>query len=218
MIAGPTSVCRHGPAKPKLGQIDPIDEDINNPHRVVLANVILNAFGKQKALTPVQTFHIACHDSPPNHGGNASDPHRFLTTLTQSGGRARGTTRAGKNKLEAMGRPGRHHVRGEGSRLRQPPLRPSGSRCRGLVGGMQAPGKVAAAAVARRRCGAWWAYRCVVLIWVCPSSTPISLRGVPRLASTEVKECPRSAVHPGNVGLHFPASGESPMLRPVHAA
>ena len=149
-------------------------------------------------------------------GSRTTRPEQPLST--QSSGRARGTTRAGKNKLEAMGRPGRHHVRGEGSRLRQPPLRPSGSLCRGLVGGMQAPGKVAAAAVARRRCGAWWAYRCVVLIWVCPSSTPISLRGVPRLASTEAKECLRSAVHPGNVGLHFPASGESPMLRPVHAA
>ena len=86
MIAGPTSVCRHGPAKPKLGQIDPIDEDINNPDRVVLANVILNAFGKQKALTPVQTFHIACHDVPSNQGGNASDPPRFHTTSVECAG------------------------------------------------------------------------------------------------------------------------------------
>ena len=59
MWAWMTGSCQQGPAKPELGQIDPIDEDINNSDRVVLANVILNAFGKQKALTPVQTFHIA---------------------------------------------------------------------------------------------------------------------------------------------------------------
>jgi len=76
------------------------------------------------------------------------------------------------------------------------PPRPSGSLCRGLIGGIQAPpqARVAAAAVARRRCGAWWAYRWAVLIWVCPSSTPISFSGVPRLANTEAKECLRSCI------------------------
>ena len=44
------------PAKPKLGQIELIDEDIYHPNGIVLIDPVFKAFGKQCGLTAIHSL------------------------------------------------------------------------------------------------------------------------------------------------------------------
>jgi hypothetical protein len=56
---------RDRPAEPKLGQIEAVDEDVDDANWIVLADPIFHAFRKQRALPTIRTFNEALHPSPP---------------------------------------------------------------------------------------------------------------------------------------------------------
>jgi hypothetical protein len=47
------------PAKPKPGQIEPPDKDINHANRIILANLIFQAFRKKGALAAIHPLNKA---------------------------------------------------------------------------------------------------------------------------------------------------------------
>src|SRR5438034_3251808 len=53
------------PAEPKLGQIEPVDEDVDDANWIVLADPVFHAFRKQRALPTIRTLNEALHPSPP---------------------------------------------------------------------------------------------------------------------------------------------------------
>src|SRR6202163_3356428 len=61
MIRRPASRLGIDPVEPKLGQIEFVDEDVNDANRIVLADPVLQAFGKQRALFPIRTLNEAPH-------------------------------------------------------------------------------------------------------------------------------------------------------------
>src|SRR6266478_4371312 len=61
MVRGPAGDLGIDPAKPKLGQIEFIDEDVDHPNRVILANPVFQAFGKQRALSAIHALNEAPH-------------------------------------------------------------------------------------------------------------------------------------------------------------
>src|SRR6266404_230046 len=65
MVRGPAGDLGIDPAKPKLGQIEFIDEDVDHPNRVILANPVFQAFGKQRALSAIHALNEAPHPIPP---------------------------------------------------------------------------------------------------------------------------------------------------------
>ena len=48
----------------QAGKIQLIDEDINDPYRVILSNEVIEPFGKQGALISVGTLNESFHPSP----------------------------------------------------------------------------------------------------------------------------------------------------------
>jgi hypothetical protein len=65
MIRGPTGRLGLDPAESKLGQIELIDKDLDHANGVVLADPVLQAFGKQRALPPIYSLNEAPHPIPP---------------------------------------------------------------------------------------------------------------------------------------------------------
>ena len=65
MVRWPTSCRRLRPLKAHLSQIERIDKDIDHPNGIVLANPVLQAFRKQRALRPIRALNEAPHPSPP---------------------------------------------------------------------------------------------------------------------------------------------------------
>ena len=53
------------PAEPKLGQIEVVDENVDDANWIVLADPVFHAFGKQRALPTIRTLNEALHPSPP---------------------------------------------------------------------------------------------------------------------------------------------------------
>jgi hypothetical protein len=53
------------PAEPKLGQIEVVDENVDDANWIVLADPVFHAFGKQRALRTIRTLNEALHPSPP---------------------------------------------------------------------------------------------------------------------------------------------------------
>ena len=52
-------------AETKLAQIEFVDEHINHPNRIVLADPVFQAFGKQRALPAIYPFNEAPHPKSP---------------------------------------------------------------------------------------------------------------------------------------------------------
>ncbi len=50
MISRPPRFRRHGAAEPELSQVQLVNKGIDDPHRIVLADVIVNALWQEKAL------------------------------------------------------------------------------------------------------------------------------------------------------------------------
>ena len=65
MIRRPAGCLGIDPAEPKLGQIEFVDKDVNHPNRIVLADPVFQAFGKQRALTAIRPLNEAPHLIPP---------------------------------------------------------------------------------------------------------------------------------------------------------
>ena len=54
------------PIKPKLGQIQSVDKNVNHPNRIVLADPVLQAFRKQRALPAIRALNKSLHPIPRN--------------------------------------------------------------------------------------------------------------------------------------------------------
>jgi hypothetical protein len=56
--------------EPKSGKIERVDECIDRANWVLFVNPVIEAFGKQRALSAIRTFDEALHPIPPkNHEG-----------------------------------------------------------------------------------------------------------------------------------------------------
>jgi hypothetical protein len=83
MVRRPADGLGINPAKPKPGQIEPPDKDINHANRIILANLIFQAFRKKGALPAIHPLNKALHPIPPqiaqeSYRENHIDP-RVLT-------------------------------------------------------------------------------------------------------------------------------------------
>ena len=58
------------PDEAELGQIEFVDKDVDHANRVVLADPIFQAFGKQRALPAIRPLNEALHPIPRKSGGN----------------------------------------------------------------------------------------------------------------------------------------------------
>src|ERR1700730_228155 len=65
MVRWPAGGLGINSAKPKLGQMEPPDKDINHANRIILANPIFQAFRKQCALAAIHPLNKALHPIPP---------------------------------------------------------------------------------------------------------------------------------------------------------
>ncbi len=61
MVRGPARRFGLHPVEPKLVQIKLVDEDLNGSDGIVLCDVIVEAFGKERTLRSVLTFNKALH-------------------------------------------------------------------------------------------------------------------------------------------------------------
>jgi hypothetical protein len=79
------------PAEPKLGQIEAVDEDVDDANWIVLADPVFHAFRKQRALPTIRTINEALHPSPANRAGIISreshQAQRFHTARVKLGSR-----------------------------------------------------------------------------------------------------------------------------------
>ena len=68
MIGRPAGRQRRDPVEPQTTKIELIDEDVDRPNRVVLADPVFQALGKQRALAAIDTLHKTLHQTlPPKH-------------------------------------------------------------------------------------------------------------------------------------------------------
>ena len=65
MVRRPAGCLGIDPAEPKLGQIEAVDEDVDDANWIVLADPVFHAFRKQRALPTIRTLNEALHPSPP---------------------------------------------------------------------------------------------------------------------------------------------------------
>src|SRR5258708_6716587 len=64
MIRRPAGCLGIDPAEPKLGQIELLDEDVDHANGIVLADPVVQAVRKQRALTAIQALNEAPHLIP----------------------------------------------------------------------------------------------------------------------------------------------------------
>jgi hypothetical protein len=65
MIRRPTSRLGSDPVKSKLGEVEFLDKCVDHPDRIVLADPVLQAFRKQRALPAIRALNEAPHLIPP---------------------------------------------------------------------------------------------------------------------------------------------------------
>jgi hypothetical protein len=83
MIRGPAGGLRINPFEPKFRQIKPANKNVDNPNRIVLANPVFQAFGKQRALLAINALNEAAHSeslrkSRRNHTARIKSDRPFL--------------------------------------------------------------------------------------------------------------------------------------------
>jgi len=64
MIGRPTRCEGRNAVEAELGEIQPIDEDIDRPHRIVLAHIVIQHRGKQRDLLAIRPLNKALHPIP----------------------------------------------------------------------------------------------------------------------------------------------------------
>src|SRR5437762_1843472 len=86
MIRRPAGCLGIDPAEPKLGQIEFLDKDVDDANRIVLADPVLQAFGKQRALPATRPLNKAPHP-PPRKSPRESyrQNHIMRSVFTQPG-------------------------------------------------------------------------------------------------------------------------------------
>jgi hypothetical protein len=89
MIRRPASGLRVDPAKPKIGQIEFVDKDIDDPNRIVLTDPIFQQFRKQRALTAIRPFNEAPHPILPQIARESYRENQFSRAFLHSQGHFR---------------------------------------------------------------------------------------------------------------------------------
>jgi hypothetical protein len=74
---------RH-PGGPREGCF--VDEDVNHPNGIILANPVFQAFGKQRALPPVRPLNETPHPIPRKQPGNHIARFASSSTFSHSQG------------------------------------------------------------------------------------------------------------------------------------
>ncbi|MGF6294547.1 hypothetical protein QFZ98_006408 [Paraburkholderia youngii] len=64
MIRRPTGESGRSPIEAEFRKIEFVDEHVYDPHRIVLPDVVIDAFGKQCDLLAVIAFNESLHESP----------------------------------------------------------------------------------------------------------------------------------------------------------
>ena len=87
LIARPARCLRLDPVKAKITEIKFIDKNINNPNRVVFADIILKAFGKQRNLATINALDKTLHHKTPQLTSQDSSKTRLYnaSVFTHSG-------------------------------------------------------------------------------------------------------------------------------------
>src|SRR5450631_869503 len=67
MIRRPPGRLWIDPAEPKLGQIEFVGKDVDYPNRIVLADPVVQAFRKKRALLAISSFNEPLHPNPRSH-------------------------------------------------------------------------------------------------------------------------------------------------------
>ena len=71
MIPRPAGRLRGNPDEPEIGQIKPLNKNVDGTYRIVQSDPILQAFRKKRALLAINAFNKALHRNPPaNRFGN----------------------------------------------------------------------------------------------------------------------------------------------------
>jgi hypothetical protein len=82
MIPGAPGRFRRHSLEPQPRQIQLIDKYIDNPHRVILRNVIVENFWEQRALTSIFAFDKSLHQSLPILGRRRSYVSKIIGVFT----------------------------------------------------------------------------------------------------------------------------------------
>ncbi|KPW40003.1 hypothetical protein ALO66_200013 [Pseudomonas coronafaciens pv. atropurpurea] len=61
MVRGPPCICGNDAFKTQLALVEFVDKDVDYTHRVGIADIVVEAFGKQAALTSVFALNKAFH-------------------------------------------------------------------------------------------------------------------------------------------------------------
>ena len=61
MVSRPASIGWNGTFKTQIDQVEFVDEDVDYPHRIGIADVVVEALGKSGALTSMFTLDKALH-------------------------------------------------------------------------------------------------------------------------------------------------------------
>ena len=65
MVRRPAGCLGIDPAEPKLGQIEVVDEDVDDANWIALADPVFHAFRKQRALPTIRSLNDALHPKAP---------------------------------------------------------------------------------------------------------------------------------------------------------
>src|ERR1022692_2542888 len=88
MVGRPTRCEGLNAVEAELDQIQPIDKDINRPHRIVLAHIVIQQRGKKRALPAIHTLDEAPHPILPQIARESYRENQInRSVFTQSGSR-----------------------------------------------------------------------------------------------------------------------------------
>jgi hypothetical protein len=99
MARWPAGCLGMDPAEPKLGQIEAVDEDVDDANWIVLADPVFHAFRKQRALPTIRTINEALHPSPRKSCGNHIARITSSAAFSHSQGQTRKSASAGRSAL-----------------------------------------------------------------------------------------------------------------------
>src|SRR5262249_46532560 len=86
MVRRPAGDLGLNPAEPKLRQIEPLDEDLDHPNRIILIDPVFQAFRKQRALAAICPLNEASHPIPPQTAQESyRENHFHQRVFTQPG-------------------------------------------------------------------------------------------------------------------------------------
>ena len=83
MIGRPAGRQRLDPVEPEAAKIELIDEDVDRPNRVVVADPVFQALRKQRALAAIDTLDKTLHQTLPPKHERIITPSTFLHSLGQ---------------------------------------------------------------------------------------------------------------------------------------